>query len=396
MALTDRQIKSAKPRDRDYKLSDDRGLYVLVTKSGSKLFKWKYRIEGKEKKLSLGTYPEVSLAKARLSRDEARIQLSQGIDPSASKKAQKRDQAVDAEDSLRSVAEEWLEVRMSDRSESYQAKVRRSLEVNVYPKIGVRSVAELTTPDLLVVIRDIENRGVIETAHRVKQTLGQIFRYAIATGRAISDPIPALSGALKPRKQSHYASITNPEEVGKLMRNIDAFNGTPTVRYALKLGALFFCRPGELRHLQWSDINQAENRIEIVAEKTDAQHIIPISRQARVLLDELYEINHRSKYLFPSSRGASRCMSDNAMRTALRSMGYTNGEMTPHGFRAMARTLLDEVLDFRVEWIEQQLAHAVRDPNGRAYNRTKHLQQRAEMMQAWADYLEKLKNSSPN
>ncbi|CAI8177154.1 MAG: Prophage integrase IntA [Marinobacterium sp. xm-d-530] len=394
MPLTDRQIKAAKPLEKDYKLSDEKGLYLLVKKNGSKLFNLKYRFLGKEKKLSIGKYPDVSLQQARRTRDEARTYLTQGVDPSAHKQAQRAAQLLAAENSFQTIAEEWLITQMSDRTEAYRNKVRRSLEKNLYPRIGALPVSEITAPALLAALRAIEERGVIDTAHRVKQVAGQVIRYAIATGRAERDPTPDLRGALKPKTTKHLASITEPQAVGRLLMAIDAFNGTPIVKAALQLSPMFFCRPGELRHLKWTDINHEEHRIEIIAEKTKTPHIIPLSTQALGILRDLYQLTGRSQYIFPSARGASRCMSENALRVALRGMGYDNNTMTPHGFRAMARTLLDEVLGFRVEWIEQQLAHAVKDANGRAYNRTKHLKQRADMMQKWADYLDQLRASA--
>ncbi|WP_290705713.1 integrase arm-type DNA-binding domain-containing protein [Amphritea sp.] len=394
MPLTDRAIKTAKASEKDYKLSDEKGLYVLVKKNGSKLFYLKYRFNRKEKKLSFGPYPEVTLKKAREKQDEARMLLRDGIDPSAHKKAQKTSQRLLAENAFRSVALEWFETKQSDKTPGYQKRVRRALEHDLFPSIGTTPISEVTAPMLLAALRKVEDRGAVETAHRDKQIAGQVFRYAIATGRAERDPSPDLKGALKSAKTKHFSAITTPKEAGRLMAAIDEFNGTPVVKAALKLSALFFCRPGELRHLRWSDINHEELRIELVAEKTHQQHIIPLCTQALTVLKELRELFHFSSeddYIFPSARGRSRCMSENAIRVALRTMGYSNDTMTAHGFRAMARTLLDEQLNYRVEWIEQQLAHAVKDANGRAYNRTKHLEQRTKMMQHWADYLDQLK-----
>ncbi|MGH1432637.1 MAG: tyrosine-type recombinase/integrase [Neptuniibacter sp.] len=391
MPLTDRTIKTAKPRDKDYKLSDEKGLYLLVRKNGSKLFNLKYRFNGKEKKLSIGSYPDVTLQKAREKRDEARRMLVDGIDPSAHKKAQKASEKLNATNAFQAIALEWFETQLKDKSPSYQVRVQRSLEANLFPYLGETPIKDINAPVLLEVLRRVEARGAIETAHRVKQTAGQIFRYAIATGRAERDPTPDLKGALKPAQTKHFSAITEPKETGRLMVAIDHFEGTPVVKAALKLSALFFCRPGELRHLKWSDVNHEELRIELVAEKTHQQHIIPLSKQALAILNDLYALTGRGEYIFPSARGRSRCMSENAIRVALRTMGYDNNTMTPHGFRAMARTLLDEQLNFRVEWIEQQLAHAVKDAHGRAYNRTKHLKQRTDMMQKYADYLDQLK-----
>ncbi|MBR9886482.1 MAG: integrase arm-type DNA-binding domain-containing protein [Oceanospirillales bacterium] len=391
MPLTDRAIKAAKAQNKDHKLSDEKGLFLLVTKTGSKLFKLKYRFHGKEKKLSFGAYPDISLREAREKRDDARKLLANGIDPSAQKKAVKAADKLNTENSFQALALEWFNTKQADKSEGHQRRVKRNIEAYLFPVIGHHPINDITAPIILDALRQIEQRGTVETAHRTKQIAGQIFRFAIATGRAERDPTPDLKGALKTPVKRHFAAITEPKDAGRLLVAIDTFTGTYTVKAALQLSAMFFCRPGELRHMKWNDINHDEQRIEITAEKTHQQHIIPISKQALTILNALYQITGNGEYIFPSARGRSRCMSENAVRVALRSMGYDNETMTPHGFRAMARTLLDEVLNFRVEWIEQQLAHAVKDANGRAYNRTKHLAQRTEMMQKWADYLDQIK-----
>lgn len=391
MPLTDRQIKAAKPQEKDYKLSDEKGLYLQVTKAGSKSFRLKYRINGKEKKLVLGLYPDITLIKARKKRDEARKQITEGIDPQAHKQAAKATSLLNAENSFQAIALEWFASHMKDKAETHRVRAKRILEVDLFPVIGSKPIQEITAPMLLMALRKTEHRGAAQTAQRSKQLAGQIFRYAIATGRAERDPTPDLKGALAPTATKHHSALTEPKDVGRLLVAIDSFTGTHTVKAALQISALFFCRPGEIRNLKWSDVNQEEQRIEITASKTHQQHIIPLSTQALRILEELHPVTGRSEYIFPSARGMSRCMSENALRVALRTMGYDNDTMTPHGFRAMARTLLDEVLGFRVEWIEQQLAHAVKDANGRAYNRTKHLKQRTDMMQRWSDYLDQLK-----
>jgi integrase len=391
MPLNDKQIKAAKAAEKDFKLADEKGLFLLVTKSGSKLFRMKYRFQGKEKKLSFGSYPDISLRQARDKRDVAKKLLFDGIDPAAKKRAEKATNLLDAENSFEALALEWFTTRQSDKTPNYQAKILSAMRRDLFPFIGNFSITEITAPILLNVLRDIEKRGALETAHRTKQLAGQVFRYAIATGRAERDPTPDLKGALKPVKSGHFSAITEPKDVGRLLVAIDCFPGTHIVKAALQLSALFFCRPGELRSMKWADVNHEEQRVEITAEKTHQQHIIPLSRQAMALLEALYPLTGNGEYIFPSARGRSRCMSENAVRVALRSMGYDNETMTPHGFRAMARTILDEVLGYRVEWIEQQLAHAVKDVHGRAYNRTTHLKQRTEMMQKWSDYLDQLK-----
>lgn len=391
MPLTDRAIKGFSPTERDYKKHDEKGLYILIKKSGSKLFYLKYRFDGKEKKLAIGPYPEVTLKKAREKRDAARLLLLDDIDPSAHKKAQKLARRAATENSFATVALEWQATHQQDKSQSHRQRIKRCFERDLFPAFGTITINEISAHQVLDALRKIEARGTLETAHKTKQIASQVFRYAIATGRANRDPTPDLRGALKPTSTSHYAAITDPKDVGLLLIAIDNYQGTETVRAALKLSALFFCRPGELRSLEWDNVNTEQSRIELKAEKTNQDHIIPLSRQAIEILDDLRWITGDGRYIFPSARGPSRHMSENAIRVALRTMGYDNTQMTAHGFRAMARTLLDEVLNYRIEWIEQQLAHSVRDHTGRAYNRTKHLEQRTEMMQHWADYLDELR-----
>lgn len=391
MPLTAKTVQAAQAREKDYKLSDEKGLFLLVKKNGSKYWRMKYRFLGKEKLLSLGVYPEVSLKEAREGLNEARGLLKKDIDPSAQRQANKLSQRISAENSFIAIANEWYETHQRDKSRSHQQRIQRCFKHDLFPVIGSKPINQITAPELLMALKRIESRGAINTAHKTKQIAGQVFRYAIATGRAERDPTPDLRGALKPTSTTHYAAITNPKDAGRLLVAIDNFEGTPVVGAGLELMALFFCRPGELRHLKWSDVNFEAQRIELVAEKTKQEHIIPLSAQALSILERLYHITGNGMYIFPSARGRSRCMSENALRTALRTMGYDNDTMTPHGFRAMARTLLDEELNYRIEWIEQQLAHNVRDANGRAYNRTKHLSQRSEMMQKWADYLDQLR-----
>jgi len=389
MALTALQAKQAKPRDKDYKLSDEKGMYLHVKKSGSKYWRLKYRMDGKEKLLAIGVYPDTDLKKARDKRDDARRLLADGIDPNAVKQSSKQARRQALADSFEVVSLEWYAKQHPHWSKSHSDRVLRSIQRDLIPHIGSKPLNDLSPVDVLHTLRRVEARGAIETAHRVKQVAGQVFRYGIATGRAERDPTQDLAGALQKPIEKHLAAITNPAEVAQLMKAIDGYRGTPTVEAALKLSPLLFCRPGELRHLEWQEVNWEEARIEIPAEKIKLKepHIIPLASQALEILKELEPLTGNGLYVFPSARGRSRPLSDNGVRTAIRSLGYDNETMTPHGFRAMARTLLDEVLGFRIEWIEQQLAHQVKDANGRAYNRTKHLKQRAEMMQVWADYL---------
>ena len=393
MPLTDRAAASAKAKEKDYKLSDDRGMYLLVKRTGPKYWRMKYRFLGKEKSLALGVYPEVSLKSARASRDEARKQLADNIDPSAQKQARKITQHTQALNNFEALGREWFAKKMIDKSQTHQDRTWRLLEKDLFPRLGVLPILAIDAPTLLDVLRRIEARGAIETTHRAKNVAGQIFRYAIASGRAARDPSVDLRGALATAKTKHFAAITTPKEVGQLLVSIDNYQGTAVVCAALKLSPLLFCRPGELRSLGWADLNWDEKRIEIPADRMKMQepHVIPLCSQALEILTELQLLTGRHHYIFPSARGASRPLSENGVRVALRTMGYDNTQMTAHGFRAMARTLLDEVLGYRVDWIEHQLAHAVKDANGRAYNRTAHLEGRREMMQGWADYLDLLK-----
>lgn len=391
--LTATAVKQVKPGDRDRKLSDGGGLFLLVTRNGGKRWRYKYRFAGKEKLLALGTHPDTSLAEARKRHQEAREKLAQGIDPGELRKVEKLTRYQAAADSFEAVALEWFCQMMSSKSESYQVRTRRILDKDMFPHLGSRPIASVTAPELLAVLRRIEARGAVDIAHRAKQTAGQVFRYAVATGRAERDPSSDLRGALKPRSSRHHAAIIDPSCVGHLLLAIDHFKGSPVVMAALRLSPLLFQRPGEIRAMEWSEIDWNAERWELPAEKMKMRlpHIVPLSRQALKILNDLHRLTGRGRYVFPSARGASRCLSENGVRTALRSIGYDNDTMTPHGFRAMARTLLDEVLGYRVDWIEHQLAHAVKDANGRAYNRTSHMEGRAKMMQGWANYLDTLK-----
>ncbi|MCV6625648.1 MAG: site-specific integrase, partial [Cellvibrionaceae bacterium] len=295
--------------------------------------------------------------------------------------------------SFKAIALEWFEQHMLTKTANHQARVMRAFERDLFPFIGNLPIKEVDAPLVLECLRRIEHRGHLELANRTKTIVGQVFRFAVATGRASLDPNPSLKGALKTHEVKHLASILSPAEVGELMLAIDGYDGTPVVKAALKLSPLLFCRPGELRNFEWSEVNWPECRIEIPGAKMKMRqdHFIPLSSQAQAIIEEIRPLTGAGRYIFPSARGGSRPLSENGVRTALRTMGYDNSQITPHGFRAMARTLLDEELGFRADWIEHQLAHAVKDPNGRAYNRTTHLAQRVGMMQSWADYLDNLK-----
>jgi integrase len=392
MALSDTKIRSAKISDKQVKLFDGGGLFLLVTPPGGKLWRLKYRYEGKEKLLALGAYPEISLADARQRRDEARKQLANDIDPVAVRKAQK--QAVTEEtETFEVIAREWHTKFTHTWTTGHATKILSAMTRDLFPWIGARPIKELKALELLTCLRRIESRGTLETTHRVRGLLGQVFRYAVATGRAERDPVTDLRGALPQPNENHHAAITDPKEVAPLLRALDGYSGHFVVKCALRLAPLFFVRPGELRHAEWEEIDLDESVWNIPASKMKMKepHLVPLSEQAVKILRELQPLTGASKYVFPSGRSFARPMSENAILAALRRMGYDKDTMTGHGFRAMARTILDEVLQVRTDFIEHQLAHAVRDPNGRAYNRTAHLIERRKMMQTWADYLDELK-----
>ncbi len=391
--LTATEVKQAKPGDKTRKLTDGGGLYLQIHPNGAKYWRHDYRYAGKRKTLALGVYPEVSLKRAREKHQEAKTKLRDGIDPGEQRKIEKLTRHIAAANSFEAIGHEWFKAKMLDKSKSHQDRTLSALERDLFPSLGSRPISNITAPELLATLRKIEDRGAIETAHRAKQTAGQIFRYAVATGRAERDPSGDLKGALQNPKKKHLAAITEPDQVGQLMLAIEGYTGSPAVYAALRLSPLLFQRPGEIRHMEWSEINWEEERWEIPAEKMKIRqpHIVPLCNQAIEILRDIQPLTGRGKYVFPSARGASRSLSENGVRTALRTLGYDNDTMTPHGFRAMARTLLDEILGYRIDWIEHQLAHAVKDPNGRAYNRTAHLSDRKKMMQDWADYLELLR-----
>ncbi|MCH7869905.1 MAG: integrase arm-type DNA-binding domain-containing protein [Myxococcales bacterium] len=391
MPLTNVAIKSAKPGKKTQKLFDGGGLYLEVTPRGGTWWRLKYRYLGKDKRLSMGVYPDVTLKLARERRDEARKLLANGIDPSAHRKANKSAKFGRAANSFEVVATEWFDKQKPNWAPAHAARVLSRLERYVFPWIGSTPIADVSAPDVLGVIQRIEKDGALETAHRTLGNCSQVIRYAVATGRADRDPCGDLRGALPPTRAKHFSTVTEPEEVAKVLRALDAYTGTLVVHCAIRLAPLVFVRPGELRRAQWQDIDleEAEWRFEVT--KTNSQHIVPLARQSIAILREVEPLTGQGRYVFPSARGPARPMSDNALTVALRSMGIDQKTQTIHGFRATARTILDEVLGFRPDFIEHQLCHAVRDPNGRAYNRTAYLPERRKMMQGWANYLDKLK-----
>lgn len=391
MPLTDTAIRNAKPGIKPTKLFDGGGLFLLITPAGQRYWRLKFRFAGKEKLLSLGVYPQVCLKDARTRRDAARKLLADGVDPSVERRVQKAALVERAANSFEVVAREWYAKHSAGWAASHGEKVLRRLERDVFPWIGARPIADVKAPELLSVVRRIEQRGVLDTAHRALQNCGQVFRYAVATGRAERDPSVDLRGALPPSSHENYPSITDPKKVCEMLRAFDAFTGTFVVQCALRLAPLWFVRPGELRKAKWSEIDLERAEWHYTASKTKTEHLVPLARQAVTILRELQALTGHREYVFPG-RDPKKPMSEAAINAALRRLGYdTKTEMTGHGFRAMARTILHEQLRFPSEVIEHQLAHRVPDALGTAYNRTKFIDDRTVMMQAWADYLDALK-----
>lgn len=390
LPLVPMQISNAKPKDKDYKLADGGGLYLLVTPAGGKLWRLKYRLEGQEKKLALGAFPEVSLADARQRRDNARSLIAEGIDPGAARKVQTAT-ILREQETFEVVAREWHNQFQSQWAPRTAEAILEMLAHDVFGEIGAKPLAAINAPVLLAMLRQVEARGANYTAHRVRGLCGQVFRYGVATGRCERDPSVDLKGALKPLKSTHRPAVTDPKEVAPILRMLDSYQGSLVVRCALRLLPMLFVRPGELRAMQWADVDLEKGEWSYMVNKTKTPHIVPLAKQALEILREIHPLTGSGTYVFTSARDKKRPMSDMAMNAAMRYMGIdTRTEITGHGFRAVARTILDEVLGFRPDFIEHQLAHAVRDPLGRAYNRTAHLPERKKMMQAWADYLEKL------
>ena len=396
MPLTDTAIKNAKSIDKPYKMQDEKGMYLLVNPNSGKYFRYNYRFGGKRKTLALGTYPATSLRDAREKRDAAIKQIAGGIDPSENRKAIKQSRAESAANSFEVIAREWYERNMIDKSEHHQKRVMSLFQRDIFPYLGSKPISDIKATELLAALRRIEARNAIETAHRALQICGQVFRYAIATGRTERDITPDLRGSLRQAKEGHFSAVTEPKQAAELLRIIDGYTGTFIVKSALQLAPLVFVRPGELRQAEWKHIDLDAKEWRYLVTKTKTPHIVPLSKQAVEILTNLHPLTGNGRFVFPSARtpNGSRAMSDVALLAALRRMGISKDEMTIHGFRALARTILDEVLGFRPDFIEHQLAHAVRDPNGRAYNRTAHLPERHKMMQAWADYLDGLKNGA--
>ncbi|MDD2850445.1 MAG: integrase arm-type DNA-binding domain-containing protein [Desulfuromonadaceae bacterium] len=401
--LSDIQVSKAKPKDKPYKLTDGGGLFILITPTGGKLWNLKYRFSDKEKKLSFGTYPALSLADARQRREDARKLLANGIDPGEIKKAQKAATHAECNNSFEVIARAWHAVNVPSWSASHAKTTLERLEKNIFPWVGSKAITEIKLADIKSVLHRVEQRAP-ESARRIYVSLNMILRYCVATERLDRNPLEGL----RPRDilttdpiQHHFPAIIDPKELAILLRAIDQFKGSYVTRCAMQLASLWFCRPGDLRKAEWSEIDfeLAELNIPVERMKLTAKekakrrgesHCIPLSAQAIEILRQLQPLTGHSKYIFPGHRTPLKPMSEGAITAALIRMGYKD-EMSWHGFRACARTILDEVLGFRPDFIEHQLAHAVRDALGRAYNRTTHLPERKKMMQVWSDYLDGLK-----
>ena len=390
--LTAVQVQNAKPKDSMYKMFDGGGLFLQVNPSGGKYWKMKYRkADGKEGLLTFGGYPEISLEQARRMRDEARAQRASGLDPGIVRQEEKAERRTRASNTFEAVSREWMEVHATKVKAQTLHIYRVLLEKSVFPLIGKRPIAEMKAPDFLALLRRLEEQKQLYSVKRISIVCGMIMRFAVAAGKAEADPTPALRGSLKAHKTKHLAAMTDPKQVGRLLRTIDAYPGSFVVSTALKIAPYVFVRPGELQHARWEDIDFDACEWRYTTSKTNTPHIVPLVPQVMKLLQELYAFTGNGEWVFPSQRQKGAPMGKTSMLAALRSMGIRDEEMTPHGFRAMARTLLDEVLGERYELIEHQLAHMVRDPNGRAYNRTVHLAERRRMMERWAQYLDELR-----
>lgn len=397
MALTDTAVRNAKPTDKPRKLADEKGLFLQIHPNGSKYWRFKYRFGGKEKLLALGVYPDIGLKEAREKRDKARTLLANETDPGAAKQQAKQARKEAAANSFEAMAQLWLETIAPNIKQKSLEKHQKFLDQDVYPWIGSRPVSEITAPDLLAIIKRIDSRGANDIARRVHSMCGRIFRYAVGHGMCQRDPSRdiELADILGEARTKHHASITNPKEAGALLRAIDGFTGAFTTRCAMRLAPFVFVRPGELRHAEWSefDLDKGEWRIPASKMKMKEQHIVPLSKQAVAILREIQPLTGAGRFVFPGERTTSRPMSENTINGALRRLGYTKDEMTGHGFRSMASTLLHE-LGYPHAVIERQLAHGERNKVSAAYNYAEYLPDRRKMMQEWADYLDKLKQGA--
>lgn len=392
MALTDTALRNAKPKESDYTITDGQGLSILISSKGGKWWRFRYRYLGKPKLISLGTYPEVSLLQARARRDQARALVAEGIDPNLHKQEEKQKAKFEASNTFKAVADDWHVLHNKNKSERHQQRVKRWLEFYLYPTLGNKPISTITAPMVLETTATLQKQGKLETAHRIIQTTGQVFRYAIQKGFASYNPAPDLKGALPPPVVKNMAAMIEPKNFAQLLRSIDSYQGTLTVQCALKLAPLLFQRIGELRHMRWADLDFENNEWRYLVTKTKTQHIVPLSRQALTIIESMRSYSAHGLYVFPGGRTHERPMSENAINAALRSMGYdTQTEITGHGFRAIAQTLGMQELDLDAKHIERQLAHSVANPLGTAYERAQFLKARKVMMQRWADYLDELK-----
>ena len=399
--LTDAQCRNAtcSPDKNRARFTDSGGLYLEVSPAGSKRWFWKTYADGKEGRLALGSYPAVNLTAVRKARDAAKAQKSEGIDPVQVRKVEKLKALTPAGDTFKATAEEWYELKLDSWSSHYAVREKRNLEKDLFPFLGQRHIREIEAIELLAVVRRVEDRGALDVAHRVLTTAGQVWRYAVATGRAVRDVSADIKGALKPHHGKHFAAITDPFKLGELIRIIRGYQGGPIVRAALQLAPMLFQRPGELRAAAWAEfdldaalwtIPAARMKRRVDGKKNGDPHLVPLPTQAVEILRKLHPLTGHGTLLFPGERSHDRPISDNTLRAALLTLGYGPDVQSVHGFRATARTMLAEIHDVDPLVIEAQLAHAVKDANGRSYNRTTYLKHRATMMQQWADYLDKL------
>ena len=390
--LTDVKVKNAKPKEKPYKLAAGRGLHLLVKTDASKHWQFRFRFDAKENTLAIGRYPEISLANAEKKATSALELLTQGINPSENKKAFKASKVNLLANSFEIVAREWAISYFKNKSASHHDRTIRRLESYIFPWLGAKAIAEITAPQILEVVKRIESLNKLETAHRTLQATSQVFRHAVQSGRALRDPCVDLRGALPATIVKHMAAFTEPKEIAELLRAIDGFTGSLTVQIALRLSPLVFTRPSELRTAKWADIDLEANQWRYRVSKTNTMHLVPLSTQAAKLFAEIKPLSGHSEFVFQGGHDPKKPMSAAAINAALKRMGYdTQKDITAHGFRAMARTILHERLNIDPYIIEHQLAHKVPDALGAAYNRTKFIEQRTAMMQTWADYLDELK-----
>ena len=397
--LTDTAVRQFKPAEKPYRKNDGAGLVLLIQPTGAKWWRFRYYFQGKAKMIGLGTYPGVSLARARELRNECADKLAAGIDPSQDRAAQR--QAVAAvqlveSNTFEAIATEWYGRHAPTWAPAHAKRVQERLDNHVLPYLGEKPITAITAPMVLEVLRRMESAGKLETAHKTKQSMGQVFRYAIATGRAETDPTPSLKGALPPTRVEHFPALLDPIAIGAVLRQFDGYGGYPSVRCGLRLGPMLFCRPGELRQMKWSDLDLPAGEWRFTLSKTRQAHIVPLSKQVVEIITGMIPLTGHGIYVMPSQRSpfGDRPMSDAAITAAYRALGIQQDVLVAHGWRATARTLLVEQLKYPVDIVEQQLGHQVKDALGRAYNRTQFLDERKAMMQSWADYLDSLKNST--